>query len=159
MTIRVFNSLVLKKVRLNIPRGKLLRIFICGPTVHDDAHLGHARTYIAADVIARYLRYRGYRLLFLMNITDIAEKIDQRAANLGVDPFTLAKRFESRFHEDMKALNVTCIDIYARASDYIPEMIHQISKLMKKGFAYDSETGVYFDIKKFSRYGSLPSDL
>lgn len=124
-------------------------MFVCGPTVYDHSHLGHARTYIAFDIIARYLRYKGYSLFYLMNITDVDDKIIARAEESHIEPMELARTFESQFHEDMKALGVDSVNLYARASEHIPEIIGQIKRLVQKGYAYETETGVYYDIKKF----------
>jgi cysteinyl-tRNA synthetase len=132
-----------------------LNLFVCGPTVYDDSHIGHARTYIAFDVVARYLKYQGFSVFYLQNITDVDDKIIQRASELGVDPATLARKFERRYLEDMHSLGVTNVNFYARATEHIPEIISQIERLIKKGFAYETETGVYFDETRFEDFGKL----
>ncbi|MDM7911869.1 MAG: cysteine--tRNA ligase [Methanotrichaceae archaeon] len=132
-----------------------VNIFVCGPTVYDDSHIGHARTYIAFDVVARYLRYKGFSVFYLQNITDVDDKIIQRASELDMEPIALARKFERRYLEDMRALGVTSVNLYARATEHIPEIIGQIERLMKKGFAYETETGVYFDESKFEDFGKL----
>ena len=131
-------------------------MFVCGPTVYDHSHLGHARTYVAYDIIARYLRFRGFKLFYLMNITDVDDKIINRAKERDINPLQLAREFEESFYEDMKSLNMLDnIDIFARASGHIEEIISQIQRLMEKGYAYVTKTGVYFDITKFKDYGKL----
>lgn len=132
-----------------------VNIFVCGPTVYDDSHIGHARTYIAFDVVARYLRYKGFSVFYLQNITDVDDKIIQRASELGIEPLSLARKFERRYLEDMRALGVTSVNLYARATEHIPEIIGQIERLVEKGFAYETETGVYFDESKFEDFGKL----
>lgn len=132
-----------------------INIFVCGPTVYDNSHIGHARTYIAFDVVARYLKYRGFSVFYIQNITDVDDKIIQRASELVVEPSSLARKFEKRYLEDMRALGVTNVNLYARATEHIPEIINQIEKLMDKGFAYETETGVYFDESKFDDFGKL----
>lgn len=132
-----------------------VNIFVCGPTVYDDSHIGHARTYIAFDVVARYLKYKGHSVFYLQNITDVDDKIIQRASELAVGPLALARKFEHRYLEDMQALGVTNVNLYARATEHIPEIISQIERLVGLGFAYETETGVYFDESRFEDFGRL----
>ncbi|MEM3078057.1 MAG: class I tRNA ligase family protein, partial [Nitrososphaerales archaeon] len=155
MTIRVYNSYTRKKEDFKPISDKKVRMFVCGPTVYDFSHLGHARTYVAYDVIARWLRYRGFDLFYLMNITDIDDKIIKRAREKNEDPLKLARRFEESFFQDIASLGINTIDVYARASEHIPEIIDQIKRLIEKGFAYITKTGVYFDVSKFEDYGKL----
>ena len=132
-----------------------VNLFVCGPTVYDDSHIGHARTYIAFDVVARYLKYRGYSVFYLQNITDVDDKIILRAAEKGGSPRSLAKRFERRYLEDMQALGVTNVNYYARATEHIPEIISQIERLRELGFAYETKSGIYFDESRFQDFGKL----
>ncbi len=155
MTIRVYNSYTRKKEDFKPISDKKVRMFVCGPTVYDFSHLGHARTYVAYDVIARWLRYRGFDLFYLMNITDIDDKIIKRAREKNEDPLKLARRFEESFFQDIASLQINTIDVYARASEHIPDIIDQIERLIEKGFAYITQTGVYFDVSKFEDYGKL----
>ncbi len=150
--MRIFNTLTGEKKEIN---KKELKMFVCGPTVYDNSHLGHARTYIAYDIIAKYLRYRDYELFFLMNITDVDDKIINRAAETKKDPKEIAVRFEKAFMDDLNSLAIINIDKFARASEHIDEIINQIQRLLKKKFAYETKTGVYFDITKFPDYGKL----
>ncbi|HWQ20962.1 MAG TPA: cysteine--tRNA ligase, partial [Methanotrichaceae archaeon] len=136
-------------------RENRVRIFVCGPTVYDDAHIGHARTYIAFDLIARYLSYKGYSVFYVQNITDIDDKIINRASELEIPPQVLARRFEERYLEDMLTLGVNHVNLYARATEHIDEIIDQIKRLVDKGFAYETETGVYFDESRFPDFGKL----
>jgi len=106
-------------------------------------------------VVARYLKYQGFSVFYLQNITDVDDKIIQRASELGVDPVVLARKFERRYLEDMHSLGVTNVNFYARATEHIPEIISQIERLMEKGFAYETETGVYFDETRFEDFGKL----
>jgi len=132
-----------------------INLFVCGPTVYDNSHVGHARTYIAFDVVARYLKYKGFSVFYLQNITDVDDKIIQRAAETGVSPRSLARTFEQRYLEDMRALGVTNVNYYARATEHIPEIICQIERLTELGFAYETETGIYFDESRFGDFGKL----
>ena len=132
-----------------------INLFVCGPTVYDDSHIGHARTYIAFDVVARYLKYKGFSVFYLQNITDVDDKIIQRAAEAGASPRSLARRFEQRYQEDMHALGVTNVNYYARATEHVPEIISQIERLIEKGFAYETQSGIYFDESRFQDFGKL----
>jgi len=130
-------------------------MFVCGPTVWDVSHIGHGKTYVAYDIIARYLRRKGFSVFFLLNVTDVDDKIIKKAHDLGEQPLVLAKRLAKSFFKDMKDLHVESVNLYANASDHIPEIIDQVSGLLKKGLAYRVEDDVYFDISKFPGYGKL----
>ncbi|MEM3740540.1 MAG: cysteine--tRNA ligase [Candidatus Korarchaeum sp.] len=151
----VFNTLSRRLEPFEPLVGKRVFMFVCGPTVYDYSHLGHARTYVFYDTLARFLRRLGYSLFYLQNITDVDDKIVSRAKEEGRHPIELAREFENYYYEDMRALNVTSVNLYARASDYIKEIFEQIEGLLKKGHAYMTETGVYFDITTFPDYGKL----
>ncbi len=150
--IQVFNTLTRKKEQL---KPKKLKLFVCGPTVYDSSHLGHARTYIVFDVVVKYLRSVGFSVSYLLNITDIDDKIIKRAKEQKKEPKELALRFEKSFHKDMKALLIDSPDKYARATSYIKEIISQIERLIRKGYAYELKDGIYYDISKFKDYGKL----
>ena len=154
MQLRVRNSLTRRKEILS-STGDSLNMFVCGPTVYDYVHLGHARTYIAFDTITRYLKFSEYKVRYLMNITDVAERIVQRAEQLKRDPFELAREYEAAFLDDMRALGISEVDEFERASEAIPKMIAQIAGLINKGFAYETETGVYFEVQKYPKFGQL----
>jgi len=151
----IYNTLSKKKELFEPIHKNRVNIFVCGPTVYDDSHIGHARTYIAFDVIVRYLKYRGFSVFYLQNITDIDDKIIRRASELGITPIELARRFEKRYLEDMLALHINNVSLYARATEHITEIIKQIETLIENGFAYETETGVYFDETKFEDFGKL----
>lgn len=135
--------------------GKRVTLFVCGPTVYDFPHIGNARTYIIFDCFAKYLTSLGYKVFYLQNITDIDDKIIAKAREKGVLPKDLAEAFLQEYLRNMKALSITSIKKYAKATDYIPQIISQIERLMQKGYAYKLEDGVYFDISKFKEYGKL----
>jgi cysteinyl-tRNA synthetase len=130
-------------------------MFICGPTVYDVSHIGHGKTYVAYDIIARYLRRKGYSVFFVLNITDIDDRIINRAKETHEDPLKLSERYAQAFYKDMKDLHVNSMNPYAKASDFIPEIISQIHGLVDKGIGYKIESGVYYDISKFPEYGKL----
>lgn len=132
-----------------------VNMFVCGPTVYDVSHIGHGKSYVAYDIIARYLRRKGYSVFFVLNITDIDDKIINRAKENKEDPLKLSERYAQAFYKDMKDLHVDSINLYAKASDYIPEIINQIQGLIDKGIGYKIAGGVYYDISKFPDYGKL----
>ncbi len=144
-----------KKEELKPMNKNRIKMFVCGPTVYDESHIGHGRTYIAFDVVARYLKYKGYSVFFLQNITDIDDKIIKRASELGVEPLKLAKKYEALYFKDMERLGVTNVNFYARAMEHLNEIINQIQTLIDKGFAYETPTGVYFDESKLEDFGKL----
>jgi cysteinyl-tRNA synthetase len=163
MVLRIYNTLSRKKEVFKPIHGNRVNMFVCGPTTYDLSHLGHARTYISYDIIARYLRYKGYSLFYLMNITDVDDKIINRAENIGTNPLELAQEYERYFYEDMATLGIRSVNLFARASEHIPEIIDQVKTLVDKGYAYETETGVYYDITQFKDLGALshqkPSEL
>lgn len=132
-----------------------VNMFACGPTVYDFPHIGHARTYVVFDSFAKYLKHIGFKVFYLQNITDVDDKIIARAREKGVLPKSLTKAFEKEYYQSMKNLKVDSITKYARATDHIKEIISQIKRLEKAGYAYTIEDGVYFNIKKFKNYGKL----
>jgi cysteinyl-tRNA synthetase len=154
--LRVYNTLTRKQENFKPIREGRINLFVCGPTVYHVSHIGHAKTYVAYDIIAKYLRWKGYSVFFVMNITDIDDKIINRAHENNEDPLKLADRYARLFYKDMKDLKVDSINLYAKASDHIPEIIGQIEGLIKKGLGYPVEGGdVYFDITRFPSYGKL----
>jgi len=153
--IKVYNTLSRRKEIFEPLQGNRIKLFVCGPTVYDNSHIGHARTYISFDVIVRYLKYRGFSVFYLQNITDIDDKILKKASEMGVKPLDLARKFEKRYLEDMKVLGVENVNFYARATEHIPPIISQIETLIEKGFAYETENGVYFDESQYEEFGKL----
>ena len=135
--------------------GKKVNMFVCGPTVYDYSHLGHAKTYVQFDIIVRYLRFKGFDIFYLMNITDLDDKIIKRAKGNDETPKSLARRFEKEYYKDMKALGINSVDKYARATDFIKAIIKQVKALLDKGYAYKIEDGIYYDLSKFKDYGKL----
>jgi len=155
MSLRVFNTLHRKKEAFKpIAPGKV-RMYVCGPTVYDSCHIGHARSVVVFDVIARYLKAIGYDVLYVRNFTDVDDKIIDKANQLGIDSTTVAERFIKEFYEDMDALNVERATIEPKATDHIAQIIQFIEKLVKGGFAYQVEGDVFFSVEKFEKYGKL----
>ncbi len=152
--MKIYNTLSGQKEKF-LPQGDEVKMYVCGVTPYDDAHLGHAMSYIIFDVIRRYLRFRGYKIKFVQNVTDIDDKIIDRANRLGISTHELAENFTKRYFEDMEALNVRLADINPRATEEIPRMIEVIQGLIDKGFAYPSQGSVYFRVRKVPDYGNL----
>jgi len=154
--LKIFNTLSGNKDEFKPIKGKKVNIFVCGPTVYDYSHLGHARNYIIFDSFIKYLKNIGFNVFYLQNITDLDDKIIARAREKGVAPKDLAIAFEKEYLKDMKALGISSVSKYARATSYIKEIVSQVQRLQDKGFAYKIEgDGVYYDIAKFKNYGKL----
>jgi len=155
MGLKLYNTLTRKKEIFKPIKDKKVKLFVCGPTVYNHSHLGHAKTYIQFDIIARYLKWKGYKIFYLENITDIDDKIINRAIKEKVDWKKIKNKYEKSFLEDMKNLNVNSIDKYAKATDYVKEIISQVKRLIEKGYAYKISDGWYFNLKKNKDYGKL----
>ncbi|MDD5432253.1 MAG: cysteine--tRNA ligase [Candidatus Omnitrophica bacterium] len=155
MPIQIYNSLSRKKDVFEPLKPPKVNIYTCGVTVYDESHIGHARSLYIFDVIRRYLSQRGYEVKFVRNITDIDDKIINRANELKVDWKELVKKYIGRYYEDLEALGIQKGDYEPRATENIPEMIKYIEGLIAKGFAYESGGDVYFNVRKFTGYGKL----
>lgn len=156
MTLKLYSTLS-KKVENFTPREESkVHLFVCGPTVYDLSHLGHAKTYVQMDVLARVLKQNDYDLFYLQNITDIDDKIIIRAGERKIDWQELRSQYQEEYIKDMTSLNNTSVTQYARATDYIEDIIKQVTTLVDKGHAYTIEDdGIYFEISTFPEYGKL----
>ena len=152
--MKVFNTLSGQKEEF-IPQGEEVKMYVCGVTPYSDAHLGHAMSYIIFDTIRRYLQFRGYKVKYVQNITDIDDKIIDRANQLGISTRELAEKYTDSFFEDMDALNIGRADIYPRATEEIPKMIEIVQGLIDKGYAYPAKGSVYFRVRNVPDYGKL----
>jgi cysteinyl-tRNA synthetase len=153
--IRIHSTRHREKVPLETLEAGRVRMYVCGPTVYDSCHIGHARPAVCFDAIRRFLEYDGYAVTFISNITDIDDKIIARAAEIGVPPRQLAQRYQDEYERDMARLGVRCPTIRPKATEHIPAMIELIETLMAKGAAYTTERGVWFDVTAFPAYGQL----
>ena len=153
--LKIYNTLTKKKQTFKPKKKKKINLFVCGPTIYDFSHIGHARTYISFDVIVKYLREKGYKVFYLQNITDLDDKIIKRAKERKISWKKLIAKFGKEYEKDMKDLKVDSVSRYAKATDYIKEIISQVKRLKKKGFAYQIKDGIYYDIAKFKEYGKL----
>ena len=151
-----FNTLTRKKEKFTpLERGKV-KIYTCGPTVYDFAHIGNFRTFIFQDLLRRWLEYRGFRVTQVMNITDVDDKTIRGARKQGVSLRQYTDYYMKAFFEDIEALNLEKAEHYPRATEHIPEMVSLIKRLLEKGYAYKGEDGsIYYDISKFKEYGKL----
>ena len=162
MALRIFNVLGREKQDfVPITEGRI-NMYVCGPTVQDYMHLGHAKSYVSFDVVRRYLKYSGFDVLYVQNITDVGhmqvtgeDKIEQKARQLQAEPMQVVEMYTRYFFEDMDTLGVTRPDIAPRASGHIPEQIAMIQTLIDKGNAYNIDGNVYFDVTTAEDYGKL----
>ena len=152
--IKIYNTLKRKKEVFK-PRDSIVKMYACGVTVYDDCHIGHARSLYVFDFIRRYLKYRGYNVIFVRNITDIDDKIINRANQLNINYKELTKKYIDSYYKDLEILNIEKADYEPKATENIEDIILYIENLMKKKFAYKTETGIYFSVRKFKKYGRL----
>ncbi|RZB31995.1 MAG: cysteinyl-tRNA synthetase [Desulfobacteraceae bacterium Eth-SRB1] len=155
MTLRIYNTLNRKKEIFKPVKQGRVGMYVCGPTVYDSCHIGHARSIITFDVIVRYLKAKGYDVTHVRNFTDIDDKIINRANELGMDTRVLADKYIKEFYEDMDALNVERATIEPRATDHIDQIIKVIKRLIEKGIAYRIDNDVYYAVESFKGYGKL----
>lgn len=155
MPIVIYNSLTRQKEEFKPINPPQVKIYTCGVTVYDESHLGHARSLYIFDVIRRYLEYRGFKVKFVRNITDIDDKIINRANELKINWQDLVEKYIERYYEDLKALGIARADDEPRATRNIAGMIADIKVLVGRGFAYLTPSGVYFSVRKFAPYGKL----
>jgi len=155
MTLRVYNTLSRSKEEFVPLKGKEVLMYVCGPNVYGPCHVGHAMSYLAFDVIKRYLEYRGYTVKHVQNFTDIEDRIIQTANSLGVTVKELAEKYSVRFLDEMDALNVQRATHYPRATEVIPKIEEMVQGLIEKGHAYQVDGDVYFRISSDPDYGKL----
>jgi len=163
--LEIYNSLTRKKEKFESIHPGFVGIYVCGPTVYGHAHVGHAKSYVSFDVIVRYFRYLGYKVRYIQNITDVGhilgdaeegeDRILKQARTEKLEPMEIAEMYTRSFFEDMDLLNALRPDISPRASGHIPEQIDLVQTLMDKGFAYEKNGNIYFDVQKFTEYGKL----
>ena len=155
MTIKLYNTLSRKDELFNPINDKKVGMYSCGPTVWDYAHIGNFRAYVFSDLLKRYLKYKGFEVMHVMNLTDVDDKTIRNSQEQGTSLKEFTRKYSKYFFEDITALNIQKADVYPMATAHIPEMISIIEKLLEKKIAYKTEDGVYYDIKKFKHYGEL----
>jgi cysteinyl-tRNA synthetase len=165
MTLKVYNYMTRQKEEFKPIHEGRVGIYVCGPTVYGHAHIGHAKVYVSFDVVVRYLRYLGYKVRYVQNITDVGhltddadegeDKVGRRARLEQLQPMEVVDYYTRSYFEDMDALNVTRPDISARASGHVPEQIELAQTLIEKGYAYEASGSVFFSVESFPEYGKL----
>jgi cysteinyl-tRNA synthetase len=156
MTLFVHNTASGHKEEFRPLKDGRVGIYVCGPTVYDHSHVGHARSYVAFDIIRRYLEHKGFVVTYVQNFTDVDDKIIARAAEKGVPPLVLSEQFIQEYYSDMDALNIKKATVHPKASETIPDMMDAIRTLISKGFAYVVNGSVYFEVDKAKdRFGKL----
>jgi len=153
--LQVFNTLTNKKEEFKPIEENKVRMYVCGVTVYDFCHIGHARSSTVFDVIRRHLMSKGYEVTFVKNFTDIDDKIIKRSNEAGIKWTELTEQFIAEHDADMDALNILRPDHTPKATDYIAQMIKMCETLIEKGFAYESEGDIYYRVQKFDEYGKL----
>jgi len=155
MSLKVYNTLTREKSDFDpIEKGKV-RMYVCGPTVYASAHVGHAMSALVFDVVRRYLIFRGYDVEYVMNFTDVDDKIIDRAKRVGVDPIELAEKYIEEFRQNLKELNILPATQHPRATEEIDQIIEMVSRLIKKGAAYEVDGDVFFRVAEAKDYGKL----
>ncbi|WP_414641444.1 cysteine--tRNA ligase [Archangium sp.] len=154
-SIRLFNTMTMQKESLEPAVPGKLGIYVCGPTVYSYIHIGNARTFTSFDVVVRYLRYRGFQVMYVRNYTDVDDRIIKTAQETGEAPVALAARFVEIFREDARALHLLEPDVSPKVSETIPEIVGIIEKLVERGVAYESQGDVYFSVKRYPEYAKL----
>jgi cysteinyl-tRNA synthetase len=163
--LRIYNTLSREKERFEPMKEGFVGIYVCGPTVYGDPHLGHAKSYVTFDVVVRYLCYLGYKVRYVQNITDVGhltddadegdDKLEKQAKAEQLEPMEIAEKYTYNYFRDMDKLGVQRPDISPRASGHVIEQIEMIEKLLDNGHAYETDGNVYFDVSSDKEYGKL----
>lgn len=151
----LYNTLTRKKEKFVPLQKEIVQIYSCGPTVYDYAHIGNFRAYVFEDLLRRYLKYKGYQVFQVMNITDVDDKTIAGAKRENIELNDFTKKYNDAFFEDLQKLNIERVEEYPRATENISEMVELVKLLLKKGFAYEKDSSVYFRISQFKNYGKL----
>ena len=153
--MRIYNSLTRQKEEFIPLDANEIKIYVCGPTVYNYIHIGNARPLIVFDTLRRYLKYLGYNVKYVQNFTDVDDKMINRANQEGITVKELADRYIAEYQTDARGLNVLEADIHPKATENIDAIIELVSKLIEKGYAYESNGDVYFSAKADVNYGKL----
>ncbi|MEJ2194549.1 MAG: cysteine--tRNA ligase [Ignavibacteriaceae bacterium] len=153
--LSLYNTITKKKEKFEPINPPDVKMYMCGPTVYDYFHIGNARSFVMADIVRRYLDYKGYKVTFAMNITDVDDKIIKKANEDGENIETIAHKYIDAFLNDLKKLNIKEADIYPRATEHMGDILRMIESLEKKDYAYNIDGNVFYDVSKFEAYGKL----
>lgn len=155
MPLKIYDSLTKQKKEFKPIEDNHVKMYNCGPTVYDYFHIGNARNFITAGTVCRYLEYKGYKVTFVQNVTDIEDKIINRANEEGVQPSEIADKYTEAFFEDLDSLRTRTPDIVPKATEHVDEIVQFVQELIDKGAAYETDGDIYFDLMKFKGYGKL----
>ena len=153
--MKIYNTLTRKKEEFVPIEEGTAKIYVCGPTVYNYFHIGNARPFVVFDTLRKYLQYRGYKVKFVQNFTDVDDKIINRAREEHLTAKEVSEKYIEEYYKDAAALNVTKADVHPRVSEHIPEIIEFVQTLIDKGYAYEVNGDVYFSTRKFNGYGKL----
>ncbi len=155
MALQVYNTLTRRKEPFETVEPGKVRMYVCGPTVYDKAHVGHAMSAIVFDTVRRYLEYKGYQVIHVMNFTDVDDKIIKRSQETGDDPFAISQRYVDEFHRHIEELRILPATVYPKVSDTIPEIVEMVQTLQERRYAYPADGDVYFRVRQDDDYGKL----
>ncbi len=155
MTLKIFNTLTRKKEKFVPLKKGEVGIYVCGPTVYNFIHIGNARPFVIFEVVRRYFKFIGYKVKYVQNLTDIDDKMIKKANELGITVRELAQKFIMEYFTDTDSLKIERADVYPRATDHIKEIIEMVKSLEEKGYAYEIDGDVFFNVSKFKGYGKL----
>ena len=153
--MKIYNTLTRKKEEFVPIKEGEVSIYVCGPTVYNYFHIGNARPFVVFDTLRKYMEYRGYKVKFVQNFTDVDDKIINRAREEGITAPEVSEKYIEEYYKDAAALNVRKADVHPKVSEHIPEIIEFVQTLIEKGFAYEADGDVYFATRKFDEYGKL----
>jgi cysteinyl-tRNA synthetase len=148
--MKIYNTLTQKKELFKPVKDGNVGIYLCGPTVYDVGHLGHARSAVAFDLIRRYFEYKNFKVTFVSNYTDVDDKMIKRAAEEEISEKELADKIIPEYEKDYGALGVKPADVHPKATEYVEHMVLLVERLMKNGAAYESQDGIYFEVSRFA---------
>ncbi len=156
MTLQFFNTLTREKEIFQPLRGKVVRMYSCGPTVYNFVHIGNIMSYTFADLLRRYLTFKGYDVIQVMNLTDVDDKTIKKSKEEGISLKEVTERYSKAFFDDVKSMNIVPASVYAKATDHVKEMVEITKQLLESGMAYKGKDGsIYYSISKFPAYGEL----
>lgn len=155
MSLKIYNTLTRKKEVFETIEPNKVRMYVCGPTVYADAHLGHAMSALVFDIVRRYLEYRDYEVRYVMNFTDVDDKIINKANDMGVDPHELAQKYIDSYKRNLEGLNIKPATVHPRATEDMPQIIEMIQALIDKDAAYEVNGDVYYSVESDDDYGKL----
>ena len=153
--MKIYNTMTRQKEELKTIKDGEIKIYACGPTVYNFIHIGNARPFVVFDTMRKYLEYRGYKVKFVQNFTDVDDKIINRAKEEGISAPEVSEKYIKEYFNDAEALNVLKADVHPKVSEHIPEIIDFVQTLIDKGYAYEADGDVYYSTRKFPEYGKL----